>query len=135
MPQWQRARVEKATLIAPPATPAGVVAAGVGSLITISFRPLPLSPVRLPWDAYIAEFCWNEFFCDEQRRGPFHFFRHCHRVSDEARENTTGTLVHDAVEYELPLGPLGNLANLLAVKHQIKALFAYRQKMLPQLLR
>ena len=135
MPHWQRARVEKAALMAPPAPRTGVVAAGAGSLITISFRPLPLSPVRLQWDAYVAEFRWDEFFCDEQRRGPFHFFRHCHRVSDEMRESTVGTLVHDAVEYELPLGPLGKLANLLAVKHQIQALFAYRQKMLPTLLR
>ena len=134
MPRWQRARVEKAELISPPAPRAGIVAAGVGSLITMSFRPLPLSPLRLEWDAYIAEFNWNEFFCDEQRRGPFHYFRHCHSLSDETRGSVIGTVVSDAVQYELPLGPLGDLANLVAVKSQIKALFAHRQKMLPRLL-
>jgi hypothetical protein len=38
------------------------------------------------------------------------------------------------VEYELPLGPLGDLANGLAGKRQIRALFSYRQKTLPLLL-
>ena len=74
MPAWQHARVERAHYLPPPAAPvfdkAGLVA-GEGSLISISFRPVPLLPVRLGWDAYIAEFRWNDSFCDEQRRGPF----------------------------------------------------------------
>ena len=122
MPRWQRARVERSNYVPP--------IAGEGSLITISFRPIPLIPLRLEWDAYIAEFRWNEFFCDEQRRGPFHYFRHCHRV----RQERNGTVVSDAVEYELPLGMLGDLANSLAMKRQIRQLFNYRQKMLPRLL-
>jgi ligand-binding SRPBCC domain-containing protein len=43
-------------------------------------------------------------------------------------------VVSDAVEYELPLSLLGDLANVVVVKRQIKALFAYRQRMLPKLL-
>jgi ligand-binding SRPBCC domain-containing protein len=122
MPRWQRARVERTSPTA--------MTAGEGSLITISFRPIPLVPVRLEWDAYIAEFHWNDFFCDEQRRGPFHYFRHCHRV----RQERNGTVVSDDVQYELPLGKLGDLANALAMKRQIRDLFNYRQKMLPRLL-
>jgi ligand-binding SRPBCC domain-containing protein len=122
MPRWQRARVERTSPTA--------MTAGEGSLITISFRPIPFVPVRLEWDAYITEFHWNKFFCDEQRRGPFHYFRHCHRV----RQEKNGTIVSDDVEYELPLGKLGDLANSLAMKRQIRELFNYRQKMLPKLL-
>jgi ligand-binding SRPBCC domain-containing protein len=135
MPGWQRARVEKANHISPPeASSTGKVFAGRGSLLTISFRAVPLIPVRLEWDAYIAEFHWDEYFCDEQRRGPFKYFRHCHRVSDEARDGVMGCVVGDAVEYELPLGMLGDLANGLVVRGQIRALFAHRQRMLPALL-
>jgi ligand-binding SRPBCC domain-containing protein len=135
MPGWQRARVERANYVSPPGPPStGKVVAGPGSLITISFRAVPLLPLRLEWDAYIAEFQWNEYFCDEQRRGPFKYFRHCHRVSNEARDGMTGSMVSDAVEYELPLGMLGDLANVLAVKRQIRSLFAHRQRMLPMLL-
>jgi ligand-binding SRPBCC domain-containing protein len=135
MPGWQRARVEKANYISPPEAPStGRVVAGQGSLMTISFRPLPLFPLRLEWDAYIAEFRWDEYFCDEQRRGPFKYFRHCHRVSDEAHDGVTGCVVRDAVEYELPFGMLGDLANGLAVRRQIRSLFAHRQRMLAGLL-
>ena len=137
MPRWQHARVERALYVPPPAAPvfykAGLVA-GQGSLISISFRPVPLLPVRLGWDAYIAEFRWNDCFCDEQRRGPFQYFRHCHSIRAEVRDGVTGSVVSDAVEYELPLGVLGELANRFAVRKQMQVLFSYRQKMLPVLL-
>ena len=105
-------------------------AAGKGSLITISFRPVPFFPLRLEWDALITEFRWNDFFCDEQRRGPFKYFRHCHRI----REERNGTVVSDNVEYELPFGVLGDVANRVIMKRQIRSLFRHRQKMLPILL-
>ena len=134
MPRWQEARVEKAEYVPPPSSTTSGFAAGKGSLITISFRAIPFFPLRLRWDAYIADFRWNDFFCDEQRRGPFKYFRHCHRTREEVREGIGGTVVTDAVEYELPLGLLGELANALVIKSQIRALFAYRQRMLPVLL-
>jgi ligand-binding SRPBCC domain-containing protein len=130
MPRWQRARVEKANYVSPSTD----VVAREGSLITISFRPVPLVPLRLEWDALIVEFRWNEFFCDEQRRGPFRYFHHCHRIREEVREGVSGTVVNDDLEYELPLGVLGNLANTVGVKRQIGSLFRYRQRMLPMLL-
>jgi ligand-binding SRPBCC domain-containing protein len=135
MPGWQRARVEKANYISPPEAPStGRVVAGQGSLMTISFRAVPLIPLRLEWDAYIAEFRWDDYFCDEQRRGPFKYFRHCHRVRDEVRDGVKGSVVSDAVEYELPLGMVGDVANGLAVRRQIRSLFRHRQRMLPGLL-
>jgi ligand-binding SRPBCC domain-containing protein len=135
LPGWQRARLERANYVSPPGVPStGRIVAGQGSLMTISFRAVPLIPLRLEWDAYIAEFHWDESFCDEQRRGPFTYFRHCHRLKDEVRDGVTGSVVSDAVEYELPLGMLGDLANGLAVRRQIRSLFAHRQRMLPVLL-
>src|ERR1700754_4519190 len=87
MPAWQRARVERANYVSPPGMRSTAkVVAGQGSLMTISFRLLPLLPLRLEWDAYIAEFRWEDYFCDEQRRGPFEYFRHCHRLRDEVRD-------------------------------------------------
>ena len=130
MPGWQQARVENVNYVSPPASAADKVVAGAGSLITISFRPVAGVPLRMKWDAYIAEFRWNDFFCDEQRRSPFKYFRHCHRVWEERN----GTVVSDGVEYELPLGVLGDVANGLAMKRQIRTLFSFRQKMLPALL-
>jgi ligand-binding SRPBCC domain-containing protein len=137
MPGWQQARLERAHYVPPSAPPivfkAGL-AAGQGSLISISFRPIPLVPIRLAWDALIAEFSWNDSFCDEQQRGPFRYFRHCHRIQADIRESVTGSLVSDAVEYELPMGRLGDLANQVGVKKQMESMFAYRHQMLPVLL-
>jgi ligand-binding SRPBCC domain-containing protein len=139
MPRWQHARVERGKFVPPPTRQLPSpgtrgLAAGAGSLITISFRPIPWVPLRLEWDACITEFHWNDFFCDEQRRGPFKYFRHCHRIREEVREETPGTVVSDAVEYELPWGWLGDVADRVVMKRQIRTLFAYRQRMLPALL-
>jgi ligand-binding SRPBCC domain-containing protein len=103
--------------------------------MTISFRPVPLLPLRMQWDAYITGFRWNDFFCDEQRRGPFRYFRHCHRIREELREGVSGTVISDAVEYELPLGFLGDVANALGMKLQLASLFRHRQKTLLKLLK
>jgi len=139
MPAWQKARIEKAVYAAPPARLGGATGlllqgtvAGVGTRMTISFRPFPFSPVRVPWDAEITEFVWNEHFCDVQHRGPFSYWRHCHRLTAVSRLGGTGTrsdgtLLRDEVEYALPLGKLGELANELFVAQQMKSIFAHRQ--------
>ena len=137
MPAWQRARVEKAHFVPPSTTRPGLntsLIAGKGSLISISFRPVPLVPFRLGWDAYIAEFQWNDCFCDEQRKGPFRYFRHCHSIREEIRGAVRGCVVRDEVQYELPLGWVGEVANRLVVNGQMQMLFRHRQKMLAILL-
>src|SRR5271168_2526050 len=128
MPQWQKARIEEATFTPPPPRPAAAdpslrlktIAAGIGTRITISFRPFPLSPIRLRWEAEIAEFVWNDHFCDLQLRGPFAYWNHSHGVRPETRADhsgipTIGTLLRDDVEYEMPLGKLGDLAQRLFI--------------------
>ncbi len=146
MPAWQKARIEEAAFAPPPARPAGTprlpgVVAGAGTRMTISFRAFPLSPVRLPWDAEITEFVWNEHFCDVQHRGPFRTWKHCHHLTPQTRPATSaseaptpGTLLRDHVEYTLPLGPLGRLANLLVMRRQLRATFQFRQRRTAELL-
>lgn len=138
MPRWQRARVEEVKLIAPALSPGNVllpIAAGAGSLITITFCPLPLLPLRLPWDAVIVEFEWNRTFCDDQwPRGPFHYWRHRHTVTPQVESGISGTRVADDLEYELPLGVLGDIANRIFVGRQIHGIFAYRRRRLLELL-
>ena len=144
MPAWQRAKVDKQTLIAPPAnTPPDKIqspmnstrlAAGAGSEIRILFRPFPFSPILMRWDARIVEFEWNNHFCDEQAAGPFAYWRHCHRVSEETREGIPGTQILDDLIYELPLGIFSEPAHSLIVRRQIKGIFRYRQQRLLELL-
>ncbi|MHB1022358.1 MAG: SRPBCC family protein [Acidobacteriaceae bacterium] len=142
MPRWQKARIEEAQFTPPPPRPQPQdsalwlrsFAAGAGSRMTISFRPFPYSPMRLPWEARITDFVWNDHFCDTQPRGPFAYWNHCHRVLSETRDGIPGTLVVDDLEYELPFGGLGEFAHKLFVRKQIGRMFAYRQTCLLQIL-
>lgn len=139
MPSWQKARIEEASFAPPPPRPVGVprfpgIVAGAGTRMTISFRPFPYSPVRMPWEAEIDEFAWNDHFCDTQHRGPFAFWHHCHRLQPETRDGWPGTLLRDELEYVLPLGPLGGLAQKTFMPAQLRSIFAYRQKRTAELL-
>lgn len=138
MPTWQAARIDAITLVPasnPPLGSSGTPAAGAGTRMTLSFRPFPLSPIRLKWDAEIAEFIWNDHFCDIQlQRGPFAFWRHCHRVLPETRNSIPGTLLTDHLEYEIPLAPLSNIVHALVIARQIQSAFAFRQRRTAELL-
>ena len=135
MPDWQRARIDHATYVAPPPPPtpfpgSDAITAGTGTRLTLTIRPIPFSPIRVPWDAVIEDFRWLQGFCDIQLRGPFRYWRHCHTVQPE-RE---GTRLRDAVEYELPLGPLSGLADQFFLRRQLAATFRFRQRRTLELL-
>lgn len=147
MPAWRKARIEEAAFAPPPPRPVAAdpalrfrgIAAGQGTRMTLSFRPFPYSPIRVPWEAEITEFIWNHHFCDIQLRGPFAYWHHCHYLEFETRVNESGvpiqgTLVRDQVEYELPYGALGELAQRLIIARQLRNTFGYRQSRTAELL-
>ena len=146
MPVWQRARVEKASIISPqpPLTTSALtdvfsnLAAGKGTRLVLSFRPFPLSPIRLEWEAEITSFVWNHHFSDTQQRGPFAHWHHTHMVTPETRSNESGTpipgtLLQDEIEYQLPFGRLGDLAHPL-IAEQLRRTFNYRHRRTSELL-
>ncbi len=63
-------------------------------------------------------------FVDVQAKGPYRSWRHSHTFSDAPGG---GTLVRDRVEYELPFGPLGELARRLFVARQLRRIFDFRR--------
>lgn len=107
--------------------------AGVGSEIVTSFRVIPHLPFRRKWIARITDFGWNHHFADVQLEGPFKSFHHRHELRPEARSNRQGTVIRDAIDYEIGLGPLDPIANLL-VSRQLHKTFAYRQSALEAIL-
>jgi ligand-binding SRPBCC domain-containing protein len=139
MPSWQKARIEQAHIAPPPPLPASLprplgTVAGNGTRLTISFRALPLLPIRFPWDALIEDFRWNQGFCDVQERGPFAYWRHCHTVAPAVQNGLPGATVHDHVDYELPLAPLSNLPQRFLMRPQIASIFRYRHQRTAELL-
>lgn len=141
MPPAQQARIEDVRLSPPPPRPLAKdpahryrsVAAGAGTEIILSFKPVAFLPQRLGWTARIVEFEWNSHFIDEQVKGPFKRFLHRHGIERELRDRVEGTVVRDTVEYELPLGVLGRAGAPIA-HAQIKAGWEFRRKRLPEIL-
>jgi ligand-binding SRPBCC domain-containing protein len=137
MPPEADARLDQLHLL-PPAPPTDAVvptrAAGIGSLIVTSFRIFPFLPLRAQWIARVTEFEWNHHFADVQQKGPFKRWHHRHEFLPENRNGIDGTVVSDAIEYEVGYGPLGALAHSLFIGRQMRATFAHRQRVLPEFL-
>ncbi|HRF59591.1 MAG TPA: SRPBCC family protein [Fimbriimonadaceae bacterium] len=79
----------------------------------------------LTWVARISDVRPPEEFVDTAEQSPFRSWRHRHRFEsvDAAR-----TRVIDTIEYSLPLGPLGALADRLFVSRDLDHLFAFRHE-------
>ena len=132
-PKWQKARIEEASFTAPPKRPKSNIGlksfvAGPNTKLTLSFRPFPLCPIRIPMRTRITEFTWNAEFYDQQYEGPFAYWNHSHRFTAQTQDGVSGTQIDDRIEYALPLGPLGVFANQLFVQRQLRSTFAHRHK-------
>lgn len=140
MPPASEARIERLTIVSPSENSSGDLAdagrrvvAGPGSEIEISFRILPLLPVRATWLARILEFQQNAYFTDTQVKGPFKKWHHRHEFVSEERGGQIGTIIRDHIEYEVGYGIFGRLARPI-VNAQIARMFEERQRRTEQLL-
>jgi ligand-binding SRPBCC domain-containing protein len=122
-----KAKIEHLRLISPENRPG---LAGAGSEIEISMLILPPLPVRGRWLARIIDFEYGSYFRDIQVRGPFARFDHTHSFDFSG----TGTIIHDAVEYDVGWGKLGSVANALLVRRALNEMFDYRQRATEKLL-
>lgn len=139
MPPSTRTRIDELRLVPPeprPGTPlpAGIILAGPSSEIVTSFSLLPNLPLRRRWISRITEFEWNHHFADIQVHGPFTNWAHRHELRPEIRNGVPGTVVRDDVQYVIGFGPLDGIVQALFVGPQMRATFAYRQRVLPELL-
>ncbi len=108
--------------------------AGPGSTIEVSFRFVPFLPFRGRWVAQIVEFEPLSYFVDTQRNGPMRHWTHRHSFRAESRDGISGTVVRDEVEYELPFGLLGRLADTVLVGTVMQRTFESRQNELQRIL-
>lgn len=92
--------------------------------MTIDYSVAPLFGIPLRWTTEIQEVVHQKSFTDIQKRGPYKIWHHRH----DFIANENGVLMIDTVDYELPMGKLGDWMHHLIVKDKITALFDYRQK-------
>lgn len=88
----------------------------------IEYR-IGLGGLPMKWLTEISDWTPPERFVDEQLRGPYRYWHHTH----EFREVSGGTEMRDVVEYELPLGPLGQVAHGVLVQRLLQRIFSYRR--------
>lgn len=108
-PGWMRLRVEGVV------GPDGELDPAVleeGAEITLSIRPFGVGP-RQRWTSVITDRARGDgaaYFRDEMVEGPFDRWRHTHAFYADGDE----TVVRDRVEFELPMGALGDAVEPLS---------------------
>ncbi len=132
LPPSQQARIDQVRLSSPAD---GGIGAGVDTEVEISLCPVPFLPIRAKWVARITAFSRNEFFADEQIKGPFAKWNHRHEFEARTQEGKAGTTLRDIVEFEAGFGPFGKIAEALFIRRQLQGTFAHRQRALEPLLR
>ncbi len=103
-----------------------IVAAG-----TILEYRLRLYGVPINWRTRIESVEPPRKFVDIQEKGPYALWRHTHTFRDLGGTSTEMT---DRVEYAVPFGTVGELANRLFVGRSLRQIFDYRQSELASVL-
>jgi hypothetical protein len=96
----------------------------LGSEVRLRVRQLP-SPWPQTWLVRVVQLQEPTLVVDEMLRGPFPAWRHEHRFAELPHGRT---LLTDHVEYRLPAGALGRIANALLVRRILLAAFRSRQR-------
>jgi ligand-binding SRPBCC domain-containing protein len=97
-----------------------------GSILQYAVRPL--LGLKLFWVSEITNLKFQDYFIDEQRFGPYKFWKHAHFIT----QIPGGVLMEDVITYKLPLGLLGKIFHPILVAPKLKAIFTHRKKMLEQ---
>lgn len=96
----------------------------LGSEVRLRVRQLPL-PLAQTWLVRVAQLEEPTLIVDELLRGPFPAWRHEHRFAELPGGRTRLT---DHVEYRLPAGALGRMADALFVRRLLLQSFRHRQE-------
>ena len=92
----------------------------VGARVVLETR---IGPIPLHWVAEHVEYDPPHAFADRQVSGPFKAWHHRHEFLPNG---PTGSTLRDVVEYEVPLGKLGQLCGGWYVREKLRKMFDYR---------
>lgn len=98
-----------------------------GMLIDYTVKPLFKIPIH--WQTEIYKVKKGIFFTDRQLKGPYKMWEHTHTFKPIAN----GVLMYDVINYQLPLGILGNMAHAVLIKKKIEGIFTYRRNILEKI--
>ncbi|MBL7857010.1 MAG: SRPBCC family protein [Cyclobacteriaceae bacterium] len=91
-----------------------------GQMIRYKISALP--GIKMNWVTEITHVQEPSYFVDEQRFGPYALWHHQHHF----KEVPGGVEMTDEVNYAIPFGILGTLANWVFVQREVNAIFDHR---------
>ena len=98
-----------------------------GQIITYVVKPLLGIPMR--WATEITHVKDKDYFVDEQRFGPYAMWHHQHFF----KEIDGGVEMNDIINYAIPMGIIGRMANTIVVRSKLTEIFDYRFKKVEEL--
>ena len=90
----------------------------------ITYKITPLLGIKINWMTEITHVKEKEYFIDEQRFGPYALWHHQHHF----KEVDGGVLMTDILNYAIPYGFIGRIANSLIVAKKVQSIFEFREK-------
>lgn len=97
--------------------------------ILIGYKITPLMGIKMNWLTEITHIEHHKYFIDEQRFGPFALWHHQHHF----KPINNGIEMTDILNYAIPYGFIGRLANSLIVRKRIQEIFNYRKQMINEI--
>lgn len=97
-----------------------------GQIIRYKVQVIP--GIKMDWVTEITHVHEPRFFVDEQRFGPYALWHHQHHF----KEVPGGVEMTDEVNYAIPFGVLGRIANFIFVGKEVNRIFDYRFKILEE---
>ena len=98
-----------------------------GMLISYIVKPFPF--ISFNWVTEITHVEPGVYFVDEQRFGPYSFWHHKHFIE----RSGDGTLMTDIVDYKVPFGFIGNIANAVVVRKKLEQIFSFRTEIIEKI--
>ena len=95
----------------------------------IDYYVSPLFGIKMKWQTEIIKVDFQKSFIDFQKKGPYKLWHHHH----EFIPNKNGVLMKDTVDYELPMGFLGEITHSVFVKKKLEYIFDYRYAVLEEM--
>jgi ligand-binding SRPBCC domain-containing protein len=110
-PPWEKVEIEESVGSILP-----------GSRVKLRTR---FGPFRLRLIAEHTEYDPPNLFADRQVQGPFASWYHRHLFRTDGSD---GTILRDEIDYQLPLGRLGELLGGRMVERKLRRMFEYRHE-------
>ena len=108
-------------------TTPGEITMAPGALLDYRLR---LHGFPIEWTTRIESWEPPHGFVDTQLKGPYALWHHTHEFEPDGE---SATVIRDRVRYAIPFGPIGELANLLFVRRDLRRIFDYRAEAVERL--